>query len=330
MDAKDIDALIRTREKPRRYEHTLRVTEMATELARLNGVDVEKARTAALFHDLCKDGGKEGNDLAHAGEAADLMQSEFGVTDEDVLNAVRYHTTGRARMSDLELVIFLADTLEPARDYEGVAELRDLVYGDLRGGALKVLKELNRYLVKQGVTPAKDSLDAIEWLEGETGDKEGQKERQEIMKGEPNNQDAVSISALVTRGGAEGAEAKASADLEQSRALALALAKAASDKKGRDIVVLDISGKSSFADFFVNATAANTRMLSTIRDEVEDVLAERGLGVKGAEGKPESGWVLVDCGDVIVNLFLAEQREKYQIEKIWRDAARVAIDEDAE
>jgi ribosome-associated protein len=93
--------------------------------------------------------------------------------------------------------------------------------------------------------------------------------------------------------------------------------------------VLDISGQSSFADCFVNVTASNTRMLATIRDEVEDVLEERGSGIKGAEGRPESGWILVDCGDVIVNLFLAEQREKYQIEKIWGDAARVALDEDA-
>jgi ribosome-associated protein len=67
-------------------------------------------------------------------------------------------------------------------------------------------------------------------------------------------------------------------------------------------------------------------MLSTIRDEVDDVLAARGLAVRGAEGRPESGWVLVDCGDVIVNIFLAEQREKYQIEKIWGDAVRVDAD----
>jgi nicotinate-nucleotide adenylyltransferase len=162
---KEIETLVRSREKPRRFEHTLRVVEMATELARLHGVDEEKAKTAALFHDICKDCEKPGNDLAHAGDAADLMKSEYGIRDEDILNAVRSHTTGRAPMSDLELIVFLADTLEPSRDYEGVARLRELVYGDLRGGALEVLKELNSYLVKQGVAPAKDSLDAIRWLE---------------------------------------------------------------------------------------------------------------------------------------------------------------------
>ncbi|MDR1042861.1 MAG: ribosome silencing factor, partial [Clostridiales Family XIII bacterium] len=107
--------------------------------------------------------------------------------------------------------------------------------------------------------------------------------------------------------------------------VARGIAKAIDDKRGRDIVILDISGQSSFADCFVNATATNTRMLATIEDEVGDVLERYGLETKGTEGRPESGWILVDGGDVIVNLFLEEQRAKYQIEKIWNDAKRVDV-----
>ncbi|MDR1495877.1 MAG: bis(5'-nucleosyl)-tetraphosphatase (symmetrical) YqeK [Clostridiales Family XIII bacterium] len=167
MDRVDLENLIREKESPRRYAHTMNVLAMAVELARLYGADEEKARTAALFHDICKDGSKPGNNLSHAGEAADLMKTKYGISDEDVLNAVRYHTTGRVGMSKLELIIFLADTLEPTRSYEGVARLRKLVYSDLRYSALEVLKELNNYLIQTGVEPASDSLDAIRWLEGE-------------------------------------------------------------------------------------------------------------------------------------------------------------------
>jgi ribosome-associated protein len=140
--------------------------------------------------------------------------------------------------------------------------------------------------------------------------------------------DAVSVSDMVTRGRTDDGAARRRADAEAGIALARELARAIDDKKGRDIVILDISGQSSFADCFVNATAANTRMLQAIRDEITDALSARGLEIKGAEGSPESGWLLADCGDVIVNIFLAEQREKYQIERIWADAARVDMDGD--
>jgi nicotinate-nucleotide adenylyltransferase len=157
---------VRAAEKKSRWAHTKLVIGLASELAGLNGESAHKAAVAALFHDLCKDGSKPGNDLAHAGEAAELMRSEYGIEDDDVLNAVRYHTTGRAGMSKLELIVFLADTLEPSRQYEGVARLRGKVYENIHKGALLVLKELNEYLVKEGKEPAQDSLDAIEWLGG--------------------------------------------------------------------------------------------------------------------------------------------------------------------
>jgi ribosome-associated protein len=119
--------------------------------------------------------------------------------------------------------------------------------------------------------------------------------------------------------GQDGAEG-AAGDIARSLALARRVADVIDDKRGRDIVILDISRQSSFADFFVNATATNTRMLATIQNEIEDALAGDGTEIRGKEGRPETGWILVDCGDVVVNLFLEEQRGKYNIEKIWSDA----------
>ncbi|MDR0519143.1 MAG: nicotinate-nucleotide adenylyltransferase [Clostridiales Family XIII bacterium] len=157
---------VRAAEKKSRWAHTKLVIGLASELAARNDESAHKAAVAALFHDLCKDGSKPENALAHAGEAADLMRSEYGIEDEDILNAVRYHTTGRAGMSKLEMIVFLADTLEPSRRYEGVARLRGKVYEDLHEGALMVLKSLNEFIIKEDKEPARDSLEAIEWLAG--------------------------------------------------------------------------------------------------------------------------------------------------------------------
>jgi ribosome-associated protein len=110
---------------------------------------------------------------------------------------------------------------------------------------------------------------------------------------------------------------------EESLELARRVRGIIEDKKGQDVVVLDISKQSSFADFFVNATATNTRQLKTIEDDLGNELAKEGRPPRSTEGRPETGWILVDCGDVIVNLFLQAERDTYQIEKIWSDAAIV-------
>jgi HD superfamily phosphohydrolase YqeK len=73
------------------------------------------------------------------------------VEDEDVLNAIRWHTTGRAGMSRLELIVFLADTVEPGRTYDSIGRLRDHCMTDLERGAHQVLVELKKYLEKKGL-----------------------------------------------------------------------------------------------------------------------------------------------------------------------------------
>lgn len=99
-----------------------------------------------------------------------------------------------------------------------------------------------------------------------------------------------------------------------------------SAKKGEDIVIIDIAQQSSFADYFVNATATNDRQLKALTDEVEDKLAEINVLPKNIEGSPSSGWILMDYGDVIINVFLPEQRDTYRIEKIWADSEMTYID----
>ena len=97
-------------------------------------------------------------------------------------------------------------------------------------------------------------------------------------------------------------------------------------KKAEEVIVLGIAEQSSFADYFVNATAMNERQLSALADEVENQLAKDGVIPKHIEGKPPSGWILMDYGDIVVNLFLPQQREMYQLEKIWGDGEFISID----
>lgn len=104
-----------------------------------------------------------------------------------------------------------------------------------------------------------------------------------------------------------------------SRSVALKAAAILDEKKAIDVIVIDISEKSSFADFFVIASGMSARQVGTLAEEIEDRFAEDELHPKNIEGKQNSGWILMDFGDVIVNLFSAEQREHYNIEKIWSD-----------
>ncbi len=104
-----------------------------------------------------------------------------------------------------------------------------------------------------------------------------------------------------------------------TRELAEKAAAALDARKGSDIVIIDIAEKSSFADYFIIASGGNTRQVGGLADEVDERLAEAGFFAKSIEGKKESGWILMDYGDIIVNVFTAEMRDKYNIEKLWGD-----------
>ena len=112
-----------------------------------------------------------------------------------------------------------------------------------------------------------------------------------------------------------------------NREYALLAAKTLSDKKAEDITVIDIQGKATFADYFVICSGSSERQVNSLTDEVEDRLAEAGLYVKSIEGKQGSGWILIDFGDIIVNLFTREMREKYSIEKVWGDCQFIEVED---
>ncbi len=109
---------------------------------------------------------------------------------------------------------------------------------------------------------------------------------------------------------------------------ALFIAKTLSEKKAFDIVIIDIAERSGFADYFVIVTASSLRQMGSLNDELQDKLAKEDILPKNIEGKGESGWILMDYGDIIVNIFTEESRNKYQIEKIWGDCNKLEFEEE--
>ncbi len=150
-----------------RFEHTLRVQKLAVKFAQRMGIDKDRTSIAAILHDYCKFWPKEKlvswirkyklpddlldyhSELWHAPVGAEVAARHFGIMDEEILQAIRYHTTGRPCMSTLEKIIFLADLLEPGRRFPGVEELRSDADRDIDWAVWKALDHTICYLVER-------------------------------------------------------------------------------------------------------------------------------------------------------------------------------------
>ena len=178
------DTFARIRLSAKRYDHTLRVADTAEDLARLHGLDPARTRLAALLHDAARELSpnefldlalgwnlpvgepeRESPKLLHGPVAAELARRELGVDDGEVLDAVRDHTTGRPGMGPLSIALYVADKIEPARDYPSVERLRRLARRDLRGAAAESLRRSIAHNEERGRTTHPASLETLEWLE---------------------------------------------------------------------------------------------------------------------------------------------------------------------
>lgn len=160
--------IIQKRLSPNRYRHSLQVAQVARDLAGQYGVDPEKAYTTGLLHDYAK--GMSGQelldraeiyqlmehpadsllpDLLHGPVGAYLVKQELGIEDEEMLAAIAHHTLGAVAMGSLEEIIYLADMIEPGRDYPGMERLKCLTERSLEQGMLYGLETTIRYCIDQ-------------------------------------------------------------------------------------------------------------------------------------------------------------------------------------
>lgn len=109
----------------------------------------------------------------------------------------------------------------------------------------------------------------------------------------------------------------------ESKEVAVAAARTASAKQASRVVILDVRELIVITDYFVIASGSSDRQVKTILEEVEKALKVLGVRPVRTEGEPESGWVLLDYVDAVVHVFAEEEREYYDLERLWRDAPRV-------
>ncbi len=102
--------------------------------------------------------------------------------------------------------------------------------------------------------------------------------------------------------------------------LALKICNAASEKKAKNIIIMDMKGLMFSTDYFVVCSAATATQVRAIADGIEDKLAEEGTEVGHKEGYSEGEWILIDYGDAVAHIFKDENREYYALEKLWGDA----------
>lgn len=203
--------------------------------------------------------------------------------DDDVYNAIMYHTTGKPDMTLLEKIIYLADYIEPTRDFPGVEALRRTVYEDLDRGLLMGLTMTIDEMEEMGNPVHYMTRDARDYL----------------MK--------------------EGYH-------ETPKELALLAARALSDKKGKEIRVMEIAELTTLADYFVLATGASNTQINALVDNVEKLLAEEaGEQPLHREGYRGGTWVLLDYGCIAIHVFNQEARAFYGLERLWQDGKSVDL-----
>ncbi|MDO5047376.1 MAG: bis(5'-nucleosyl)-tetraphosphatase (symmetrical) YqeK [Anaerococcus sp.] len=150
----------------KRFNHSLRVVDKALSLSKGKDVDLEKVKIAGFLHDCAKYNEKKyltllrpefienstidmKSPILHAFLGAEVAEKVYNIKDREILDAIRYHTTGRENMSLLEKIIFLADGLEEGRSYPGVKKLREIAYDDLDCGLLSMLDHNIKFLLEK-------------------------------------------------------------------------------------------------------------------------------------------------------------------------------------
>ncbi len=169
--------------KHKRFVHSVNVMETSILLARKYGVEEEKAAVAGLLHDcardikgervfkLCDELGIETDyitrtqpELLHGPIGARLAETEYGIADAEILDAIRYHTTGCERMSMLAKIVFIADYIEPGRTFPAVFEARKVVYNDIDKAILMSLEKTVRFVMDKGTLVHPNTINARNYI----------------------------------------------------------------------------------------------------------------------------------------------------------------------
>ena len=179
LTVEEIKEYLKENLKESRYKHTLGVRETAVKLAELNGASIEKAEIAALAHDVAKNLSieemldiinknnivlsnveKDNMSLWHSIIAPAVAQEKLKISDEEILDAIRWHTTGKEDMSVLAKIIYIADMIEPGRSFEGLEEIRKETFENLDKGVYTGLTHSIKFLLSKDLLIDENTIKA--------------------------------------------------------------------------------------------------------------------------------------------------------------------------
>ncbi len=292
-----------------RYTHSLGVVETAVKMAKIFGADEEKTEIAALLHDcakqiphteqlkMCKefeiplDEVKEKElGLLHAELGAYLAEHEFGVADPEILDAIRYHTLGKEKMTTMEKILYLSDIIEPNRkEFEGLSELRKLCFENLDRALLFGFGLTIAHTNRKGHILHNQTIEAERFI------REKLRKEENIM------------------------------DMDNSFEKAALAVRVLDKRKADDISCIKVSDLTILADYFVICSAGSSTQVKALADYLEDEFAKVGIHPLSREGRGGTEWLLLDFGDVIIHIFYKEMREFYGLDKLWSDAIDIDI-----
>ena len=311
----------------KRFAHVLGVEKMAVKLGELCLPDmVDKLHVAALLHDISKEYSKaehflvakkhnivfldsEINEPAlwHSLTAAAVVTDEFSdYADEDILTAVYNHTVGSPDMSIFDEIILLSDYMEEGRTYQNCIDVREKFFSNIEKS-----RNYNERLLA---------------LHEATIDSFNNNINEFISRGKSfHERTLLTRDEMVKR--AERLKMEITKDLLNcdSCTLAREAVKVLIEKKAIDVKLFDVREKSSVTDYYINVTGRSSSNVASLADDVDALLAQRGRAPLRTEGKRGNSWILVDFGDVIVNVFDRASRDFYSLDRHLPEDSQVDI-----
>lgn len=312
----DIKEYIYNKLSKKRYEHSIGVANTAEDLGDKLGLpdsDIAKLIRAGLCHDiskelsieeqfdLVKEAGTEPHPdyyrvpvTLHQLSGAVLAKKLFHI-DKDVFGMIQYHCTGSPGMSLCDKIVFLADFIEPNREYDACKALRAEMYSG------EITEER---INKMFIICCERQLKHLE------------------EKGYPAHGLTRLTYDTEVKNMAEN-EKKLDLSNANSNEIAEEIKLVLDEKLAKNIEIIPVRDKTVVTDFFVIANAASTTHVKALADEVEYKLGEAGLKPLHTDGVPGGEWYVLDYGVVIVHIFLNSAREFYKLDRLWQDKSPI-------
>ena len=296
--------------------------------------------------------------VQHAFIGADVAKQIFGIKKKSVLDAIRYHTTGAPKMGKLAKLLFIADFCDfckEGRDGTLYADVRAEVRAEpkINKAVALILKTKIKHIESKGSDVYPLTMDAYAHFLSLTAPKikaesmvnEAIAECDSLKALMLQAQDTISEKGVISEKEGQDFKDKASTNINIEKSkdlnkpnnvsplslipsplnknhLAYKIAKILDDKKGRDITIIDLTGKTIIADYFVIASAFSTTAVRALTDIVDEELSKK-MGIEPLRRDIDPNWACVDYGDVILHVQLEETRDFYNLERLWANGDNI-------